>query len=216
MRCVVSLMVALAAAMPTAAERPNVVVLFVDDLGYRDIGVYGGPVETLALDALAANGVRFTDFHSGSGVCSPSRAVVMTGRKGAFSRAQPLFWFSPDAGAAVRDAKYSLVAYPGYQLPKDRDGMQHLFEQVKAVLEETNDPALTHGDLWTQMFNGFKTGATKGLPYDVSLAVSPRRALGTGRACDWYGSPNPANCLKVSGSSQSSASSLGKWFGMSS
>ena len=416
------IVLALASATALAAERPNVVVLFVDDLGYRDIGVYGGPVETPTLDTLAANGARFTDFHSGSGVCSPSRAVVMTGRhhvrtgvyhvindrshdmhllerevtlaellkphgyatahigkwhlgtpfhgrdkptphehgfdyyfatdnnawpshrnpvnfvrngtrvgqiegysahiavddaiswldsvresgqpfflnvwfhephapiaapdeivskygdlddpaaiysgtvdntdraiarlvaklketgqldntlivyasdngsyrqdrvgnlrgkkgsnfegghrvpgifhwpgtitselvehepagtvdllptvagllgidppadvhldgtdltplltgrKEAFSRTQPLFWFSPDAGAAVRDGKYSLVAYPGYQLPKDREGMQDLFEQVKAVLEETNDPALTHGDLWTQMFNGF-------------------------------------------------------------
>ena len=80
---------------------------------------------------------------------------LLTGRKEAFSRSQPLFWFSPDAGAAIRDGKYSLVAYPGYQLPKDREGMQALFEQVRAVLEETNDPALTHGDLWTQMFNGF-------------------------------------------------------------
>ena len=56
---------------------------------------------------------------------------------------------------AVRDGRYSLVAYPGYQLPKDREGMQELFEHVKAVLEKANDPALTHGDLWTQMFNGF-------------------------------------------------------------
>ena len=80
---------------------------------------------------------------------------LLTGQREAFSRAQPLFWFSPDAGAAVRDGKYSLVAYPGYELPKDREGMQRLFEQVKAVLEETDDPALTHGDLWTEMFNGF-------------------------------------------------------------
>lgn len=80
---------------------------------------------------------------------------LLTGRKETFRRDQPLFWFSPDAGAAVRDGRYSLVAYPGYQLPKDREGMQELFEHVKAVLEKANDPALTHGDLWTQMFNGF-------------------------------------------------------------
>ena len=74
------IVLALALAHASANERPNVVVLFVDDLGYRDIGVYGGPVETPALDALAAGGVRFTDFHSGSGVCSPSRATALTGR----------------------------------------------------------------------------------------------------------------------------------------
>ena len=62
-------------------QRPNVVVLFADDLGSKDIGCYGGPVKTPALDGLAAEGVRFTDFHSGCSVCSPSRAVLLTGRQ---------------------------------------------------------------------------------------------------------------------------------------
>ena len=52
-------------------QRPNVVVLLADDLGWKDIGCYDGPVKTPTLDALAANGVRFTDFHSGAAVCSP-------------------------------------------------------------------------------------------------------------------------------------------------
>lgn len=60
--------------------RPNVIVLLADDLGYRDIGVYGGPVKTPHLDALAARGTRFQQFYSGCAVCSPSRAVLMTGR----------------------------------------------------------------------------------------------------------------------------------------
>jgi len=71
------------APTPRAADtppRPNVVMLYADDLGWKDIGCYGGPVKTPALDALAANGMRFTDFHSGCGVCSPSRAVLLTGR----------------------------------------------------------------------------------------------------------------------------------------
>ncbi len=61
-------------------KRPNVITLLVDDLGYRDIGCYGGPVKTPVLDKLAAGGVRFTDFHSGAPVCSPSRATFLTGR----------------------------------------------------------------------------------------------------------------------------------------
>ncbi len=63
-----------------AERRPNVVTLYVDDLGYRDIGCYGGPVKTPVLDKLAAGGVRFTDFHSGAPTCSPSRATFLTGR----------------------------------------------------------------------------------------------------------------------------------------
>jgi len=61
-------------------KQPNVVTLLVDDLGYRDIGCYGGPVKTPVLDKLAAEGVRFTDFHSGAPSCSPSRATFLTGR----------------------------------------------------------------------------------------------------------------------------------------
>jgi len=70
----------LPATATSAARRPNIVVLLADDLGYKDIGCDGGPVKTPALDGLAANGVRFTDFYSGSSVCSPSRAVLLTGR----------------------------------------------------------------------------------------------------------------------------------------
>ena len=64
-----------------SAERPpNVVVLLADDLGWKDIGCYGGPVQTPALDKLASEGMRFTHFYSGAAVCSPSRAVLLTGR----------------------------------------------------------------------------------------------------------------------------------------
>ncbi len=80
-------LILLAASAPAAkpqkdqtARLPNVVTLLVDDLGYRDLGCYGGPVKTPVLDQLAAEGVRFTDFHSGAPVCSPSRATFLTGR----------------------------------------------------------------------------------------------------------------------------------------
>ena len=59
---------------------PNVVMLLADDLGFRDVGCYDGPVHTPNIDALAARGTRFTDFYSGCAVCSPSRATLMTGR----------------------------------------------------------------------------------------------------------------------------------------
>jgi arylsulfatase A len=62
------------------SRSPNVVTLLVDDLGYRDLGCYGGPVKNPVLDKLAAGGVRFTDFHSGAATCSPSRATFLTGR----------------------------------------------------------------------------------------------------------------------------------------
>ncbi|MBT8044141.1 MAG: sulfatase-like hydrolase/transferase [Verrucomicrobiae bacterium] len=66
--------------MFVAAEKPNVVLVMVDDLGYLDLGCYGHPsLKTPVLDKLAAGGVRFTDFHSGATVCTPSRMALMTG-----------------------------------------------------------------------------------------------------------------------------------------
>ena len=64
----------------SAKDQPNVVVLLADDLGYQDIGCYGGPVKTPVLDKLAAEGTRFQQFYSGAAVCSPSRASLLTGR----------------------------------------------------------------------------------------------------------------------------------------
>ena len=64
----------------TGKGPPNIVLLLADDLGYRDLGCYGGPVKTPALDGLAAGGVRFTDFYAGAPTSSPSRATLLTGR----------------------------------------------------------------------------------------------------------------------------------------
>ena len=60
---------------------PNFVVIYADDLGYGDLGCYGSDAaKTPHLDALAARGVRFTNWYSNSPVCSPSRAALLTGR----------------------------------------------------------------------------------------------------------------------------------------
>lgn len=60
------------------AERPNIIVILSDDMGCSDIGCYGGEVETPNLDALAASGLRFTQFYNGARCC-PTRASLMTG-----------------------------------------------------------------------------------------------------------------------------------------
>ena len=58
---------------------PNVVVIVLDDLGFAQLGCYGCDLDTPNLDALAADGVRFTNFHT-TAVCSPTRACLLTGR----------------------------------------------------------------------------------------------------------------------------------------
>src|SRR5438270_441106 len=63
------------------ARRPNVVIVFADDLGYGDLGCYGSKaIATPRLDRMAAEGARFTDFYVAAPFCSPSRASLLTGR----------------------------------------------------------------------------------------------------------------------------------------
>ena len=71
------------AALQAASVPPNIVVIYADDLGYGDIQCYNpkrGKIPTPHVDKLASQGMRFTDAHSSSGVCSPSRYTILTGR----------------------------------------------------------------------------------------------------------------------------------------
>jgi arylsulfatase A-like enzyme len=64
--------------MSTTISRPNFLVIVADDLGFSDIGAFGGEIRTPNLDAIAYEGLRFTDFHTAS-ACSPTRAMLLTG-----------------------------------------------------------------------------------------------------------------------------------------
>jgi arylsulfatase A-like enzyme len=69
------------AGQSAMAERPNIVVIFCDDLGYGDLGCYGHPtIRTPNLDQMASQGQRWTNFYAAAPVCTPSRAALMTGR----------------------------------------------------------------------------------------------------------------------------------------
>ena len=62
-----------------AAERPNVIVMVADDLGWNDVGFHGGDIDTPSLDRLAAEGMELNRFYT-TPICSPTRAALMTGR----------------------------------------------------------------------------------------------------------------------------------------
>ena len=73
---------ALLSTAQAASERPNILILYADDLGFGDLGCYNpaSKIPTPHLDRLASQGMRFTDGHSSSGICTPSRYAMLTGR----------------------------------------------------------------------------------------------------------------------------------------
>ena len=91
--------------------RPNIVVILADDLGFSDLGCYGGEIKTPNLDGLAAGGLRFTQFYN-TARCWPSRAALLTGYYAQQVRRDTVpgvrewvGWNAPEVGeAAARDA----------------------------------------------------------------------------------------------------------------
>jgi len=78
---VLAVVVLASAVVVEAADRPNIVLIFVDDLGWKDIGCYGNDfVDTPRIDALATGGLRFTDFYASGAVCSPTRCALQSGQ----------------------------------------------------------------------------------------------------------------------------------------
>lgn len=90
------------------AEPPNVLLIYVDDLGYGDLGSYGHPViQTPAIDALAREGMTLTNYYAPSALCSPSRAAVLTGR--APYRTGIKSWIPEGSGVFLRDEEITLA-----------------------------------------------------------------------------------------------------------
>jgi arylsulfatase A-like enzyme len=76
-----SLLLSLLALGPAAAaDKPNIIVVLADDLGYGDLSVYGGKTPTKSLDRMAEEGTRFTQFYVSAPICSPSRCGIITGQ----------------------------------------------------------------------------------------------------------------------------------------
>ena len=90
------------------ADKPNIVVIYVDDLGYGDVGSYGAKgVETPYVDALAAGGLRMTDAHTSAATCTPSRFSLLTGEYAFRSGARVL---RGDANSLIKPGRPTLPA----------------------------------------------------------------------------------------------------------
>src|SRR3569832_1058549 len=102
------------AANIAAQQKPNVIIIYADDLGYGDLSCYGATkINTPNLDKLAKQGLRFTDGHSTSATCTPSRYAMMTGQ-------YP--WRKNGTGVLPGDA--SLI------IPTDKTTLPKIFQQA--------------------------------------------------------------------------------------
>lgn len=98
----------------TAAPKPfNFVILFADDMGYGDLGVYGHPtIRTPNLDQMAAEGQKWTNFYVGASVCTPSRAALLTGRlpiRSGMAGAPPNRVLHPDSQRGIPQTEITIA-----------------------------------------------------------------------------------------------------------
>jgi arylsulfatase A len=147
------------------AALPNIVLIYVDDLGYGDLGCYGSEKnETPHIDRMAKQGMRFTDYYSASPVCTPSRAALLTG------------CYPGRVGFDVFGAKKnSWVLFPGYA-----EGL-HPDERLLPELLKEKGYATSHIGKWhlgdqpehLPTRHGFDS--YYGIPYSNDMCVTVKR-----------------------------------------
>ena len=99
-----------------AADKPNIIYILADDLGYGDVGCYGQKLlKTPRIDRLAAEGMRFAQHYSGSAMCAPTRSCLMTGQHTGHTRVRknghgPLFPEDLTIAEVLKSAGYQTAA----------------------------------------------------------------------------------------------------------
>lgn len=106
------------AALAQDAPPPNIVYVLADDLGYGELGCYGQEkIRTPHIDALAAEGLRFTQHYSGAPVCAPARCVLLTGKHSGHATIRDNLEHQPEGQAPIGDDELTLpevLARAGY------------------------------------------------------------------------------------------------------
>ena len=147
--------------------KPNIVLIYVDDLGYGDLGCYGSERnDTPHVDQLAADGMRFTSYYSASPVYTPSRATLLTG--GGYPPGKVSFdAFKEDRSGAVLFPGYAEGLHPGELL---------LPEYLKWHRYATCHVGKWHlGDQQEHLPTRHGFDSYYGIPYSNDMAIMPRR-----------------------------------------
>lgn len=163
---------------------PNIILILADDLGYSDLSCFGSKhVKTPVLDALARDGIRFSNFYAGSVVCSPSRATLLTGRN--HNRVGVYSWIPEDSPMhlPVEETNIAeILKYSGYQT--SHFGKWHLGQwdkeqgQISPSITDygfdywyacANNALPSHKDPENFILNGTSLGIQKG--YSCHLLI---------------------------------------------
>ena len=153
MKPYIALLLACAASIQ-AAERPHIILVMTDDQGWGQIGYQNHPhLKTPNLDAMAANGLRFTHFYAGASNCSPTRATVLTGRSndrtGVFDHGYPLRLQEKTVAQALRDNGYATAHFGKWHL----NGLRG--PGIPILKDDSHHPGAFGFDTWFSVSNFF-------------------------------------------------------------
>lgn len=162
-------------------QHPNIVIIMADDLGYGDFSSYGASkIKTPHIDALAARGIHFTDAHTASSLCSPSRYSIMTGRYSwrTSLKSGVLTWFAQPLIEPGRTTLASLLKRNGYYTACI--GKWHLgfnWPLKDTLIEEPQKTVFNSWERTTQQYIDFSRPVTggpleKGFDYYFGIAAS--------------------------------------------
>ena len=154
MRLLLLLAITFISSIALAAQKPNVILVMADDMGYGQTGYYNHPVlKTPNLDAMAANGIRFDRFYAGAPNCSPTRATVLTGRTndrtGVHNHGYAINKQEKTIAQAFQKAGYSTAHFGKWHLNGLRGPGAPIFK------EDAHHPGHLGFDYWLSVTNFF-------------------------------------------------------------
>lgn len=177
-----------------SGPRPNLVVFFADNLGYGDIGAFGGITPTPHVDQLAAEGLRLKNWNSGASLCSPSRAALMTGRLEVRTGVYPAVFksdavnglpqnettvaefLSRSGYATAAVGKWHLGQRPQY-LPPNRGFDEYLgvpYSMDMGSLDGVHCATDTNDTMWLPVMNGTRVAQQPAVLSDLAQRYASR------------------------------------------